>query len=146
MRRRKTLTARKRRIAKTSVSPCVPFDTIPFLTSTSSYLIGRENDKKWCQCRIFIVPFPLMFRYVPALEETASGTTSNWMHPSCKCQFYFTLFFQGSYYHWYGQAIFDSCHSCSLLGGFWIRLRPQLTISSFRSQALSLQQGLCPMA
>jgi hypothetical protein len=118
MPRRKTPIALKRRIGKTSVSLCVLFDMIPFLTQVL-VLISSDGEtiKDDVSSHILILFFPVMFKYVLALEETASGPTSNWIHPSCKHPFYFIFFFKVLIIH--GQAIFDSCHSCSLLGGFF---------------------------
>ena len=112
MRHKKTPIARKRRIAKTSVSLCVLFDyDFLFLTQIlSPYLIGWGNDQRWCE---LLSPFDSLFppscsNYVLALEEIASGPTSNWLHPSCKYQLYFKLFWKVSYHSWSGHLWFMS--------------------------------------
>ena len=50
------------------------------------------------------------------LEGATRGPSTDWKHP---CGKYILLFlFKVSYHSW--QAVFDSCHSCSLLGRFCI--------------------------
>ena len=71
-----------------------------------------------------------MFNCVLGLEATARGPSTDWEHPSSKYQLYYPFLNVLISRH---QAIFDACHSCSLLGGFYIPLRPRLAISSFRS-------------